>query len=212
MKKGIAILFMLSILFLSMGKSTYAYSETGHSDFRTIEFVKSDAKLLKKYSDREIEECYGKITRKSFGWSTHYLNMEEEATYVGVTIFSRANSTSAPITFDYSLKDVTFSEVSVTVSGSVSAKISGSIKKVTLGLSSDVSAKKTTESSNQTELKTSQNFVIQPGKKLTMVITGVCYVTTGVSIYRFLGIKFQKGAWEKIDVDTIVYEVREESI
>ena len=174
--------------------------------------MSSSPKLLKHYSDSEIEKIYKGMSKKTFGWSTHYLNMEEEATYVGLTIFSRANSTSAPITFDYSLKDVTFSEVSVTVSGSVSAKISGSIKKVTLGLSGDVSAKKTTESSNQTELKTSQNFVIQPGKKLTMVITGVCYVTTGVSVYRFLGIRFQKGAWEKIDVDTIIYEVKEETI
>ena len=205
-------LLFLSIIFLSIGRIGNAYSETGHSDFRKIEFVSSSPKLLKHYSDSEIEKIYKGMSKKTFGWSTHYLNMEEEATYVGLTIFSRANSTSAPITFDYSLKDVTFSEVSVTVSGSVSAKISGSIKKVTLGLSGDVSAKKTTESSNQTELKTSQNFVIQPGKKLTMVITGVCYVTTGVSVYRFLGIKFRKGTWERIDVDTIIYEVREEAI
>ena len=212
MKKLILGLLFLSIIFLSIGRIGNAYSETGHSDFRKIEFVSSSPKLLKHYSDSEIEKIYKGMSKKTFGWSTHYLNMEEEATYVGLTIFSRANSTSAPITFDYSLKDVTFSEVSVTVSGSVSAKISGSIKKVTLGLSGDVSAKKTTESSNQTELKTSQNFVIQPGKKLTMVITGVCYVTTGVSVYRFLGIRFQKGAWEKIDVDTIIYEVKEETI
>lgn len=212
MKKLILGLLFLSILFLTLGKTGNAYSETGHSDFRKIEFVSSGRRLLKNYSDSEIDKCYKGMSKKTFGWSTHYLNMEEEATYVGLTIFSRANSTSLPITFDYSLKDVTFSEVSVTVSGSVSAKISGSIKKVTLGLSGDASAKRTTESSSQTELKTSQNFVIQPGKKLTMVITGICYITTGVSVYRFLGIRFQKGAWEKIDVDTIVYEVREEVI
>lgn len=212
MKKLILGLLFLSIFFLSLGKTGNAYSETGHSDFRKIEFVSAKPRLLKNYSDSEINKYYKEMSKKTFGWSTHYLNMEEEATYVGLTIFSRANSTSLPITFDYSLKDVTFSEVSVTVSGSVSAKISGSIKKVTLGLSGDVNAKRTTESSSQTELKTSQNFVIQPGKKLTMVITGVCYVTTGVSVYRFFGIRFQKGAWEKIDVDTIVYEVREETI
>ena len=212
MKKLIFGLFILSIVFLSIGKTGYAYSETGHSDFRKIEFVSGNNKLLKYYSDSDIDKIYKEMSKKTFGWSTHYLNMEEEATYVGVTIFSRANSTSAPISFDYSLKDVTFSEVSVTVSGSVSAKISGSIKKVTLGLSGDASAKKTTESSNQTELKTSQNFIIQLGKKLTMTITGVCYVTTGVSVYRFLGMRFKKGAWEKIDVDTIIYEVKEEVI
>ena len=212
MKKVFFGLLFLSLLFLSIGKKMNAYTNTGHSDFRKITFVREECHLLKDYRSDEIDDIYGKISRKSFGWSTYYLNMEEEALYEGVTIFSRANSTSSPIVFDYSLKDVSFSEVSVTISGSVSAKISGSIKKVTLGVQGDASAKQQKESSNQTELKTSQNFVIQPGRKLTMIITGVCYVTTGVSVYRFFGIRMQKGAWEKIDVDTIVYEVKEETI
>ena len=212
MKKVIFGLFLLSISFLTIGKSLYAYSETGHSDFKKIEFVNSDAKILKNYTDQELEGFYKKLSRKSFGWSTFYLNIEEEATYQGITIFTRANSTSTPITFDYSLKDVSFSEVSVTVTGSVSAKVSGSIKKVTLGGSLDASRKKTTESSTQTEMKTSINFKIQPGTKLTMFITGVCYITTAVSEYRFMGLRFRQGAWEKIDVDTIIYEVKEETL
>lgn len=212
MKRTILGLLMLSIVFLTIGKKANAYTETGHSDFRKIVFVDEKRELLKNYSEKEIERFYKEMAYKSFGWTTFYINIEEEAYYEGVTLFSRANSTSAPIAFDYSLKDVTFSEVSVTVSGSVSAKVSGTIKKVTLGASGEVNVKKTKESSSTTEEKTSINFKIQPNTKLTMVITGVCYVTTGVSVYRFMGIKFRKGTWEKIDVDTIVYEVREEAI
>ena len=211
MKKAILGLFLLSILFLTLGKKLDAYTETGHSDFRKIVFVDSSCKLLKEYKEKEIEGYYKSLSKKGFGWSTYYLNIEEEAIYEGVTIFSRANSTSTPITFDYSLKDVAFSEVSVTVSGSVSAKVSGSIKKITLGASAEATNKKTTESSSQTEMKTSINFKIQPGTKLTMVITGICYITTGVSDYRFMGMRLRKGAWEKIDVDTIVYELKEEA-
>lgn len=212
MKKVIFGLFLLSISFLTIGKSLYAYSETGHNDFRTIEFVNPDCRLLKNYTQTEIDYYYDSLARKTFGWSTFYLNIEEEATYTGITIFSRANSTSMPITFDYSLKDVSFSQVSVSVSGSVSAKVSGSIKKISLGGSGEVSAKKATESSTTTEMKMAINFKIQPGTKLSMNITGVCYVTTGVSCYRFLGIRLRHGAWEKIDVDTIIYEVKEEAI
>lgn len=212
MKKLIFGLLMLSICFLTLGKTLYAYSETGHSDFRKIEFIDPNVKLLKEYSKEDISNYYDKLAKKSFGWSTYYLNIEEEATYEGITIFSRANSTSSVITFDYSLKDVTFSQVSVTVSGSVSTKISGTIKKVTLGGSVDLSAKRTTESSTTIETKTAINFKIQPGTKLSMKVTGICYVTTGVSCYRFLGIRFRHGAWEKIDVDTIVYEIKEEAI
>ena len=212
MKKTILGLFLLSIIFLSLGKKVNGYSETGHSDFKKIVFVDSERRLLDDYSSKEIEKYYQSIPKKSFGWTTFYLNLEDMAYYEGITIFSRANSTSTPIDFDYSVKDVIFSEVSVTVSGSVSAKVSGSIKKVSLGGSADVSAKKATESSSTTEMKTSINFKIQPGTKLSMMITGVCYVTTGVSVYRFMGIKFRKGSWERIDVDTIIYEVREEAI
>lgn len=212
MKKTILGLFLLSVMFLTMGKVLGAYTETGHSDFRKITFVDSKVRLLKNYSEKEINKYYSSLTKKTFGWSTYYLNLDEKASYEGVIIFSRANSTSAPISFDYSLKDVTFSEVSVTVTGSVSAKVSGTIKKITLGASGEVSAKRTKESSTTTEEKTAISFMIQPGTKLTMMVTGVCYVTTAVSIYRFLGIKVRKGAWEKIDVDTIVYEVREEAL
>ena len=212
MKKTILGLFLLSILFLSLGKTVNGYSKTGHSDFRKIEFVDPKCRLLMDYTESEIDKYYKDLSRKSFGWSTFYLNINEEAVYEGVTIFSRVNSTSSPITFDYSLKDVVFSQVSVTVNGSVSAKVSGSIKKITLGGSADLSVKKTTESSIQTETKTSINFKIQPNTKLSMYITGICYVTTGVSEYRFMGIKFRHGAWEKIDVDTIVYVVKEEEV
>ena len=212
MKKVIFSLFLLSICFLGIGKHLYAYSETGHNDFRKIEFVDPDCRLLKNYTQTEIDYYNDNLARKTFGWATFYLNIEEEATYEGITIFSRANSTSMPITFDYSLKDVTFSQVSVSVSGSVSAKVSGSIKKISLGGSGELSAKKTTESSTTTETKTAINFKIQPGTKLTMSITGVCYVTTGVSCYRFLGIRLRHGSWEKIDVDTIIYEIKEEAI
>ncbi|MBO4666775.1 MAG: hypothetical protein J5666_01410 [Bacilli bacterium] len=212
MKKLILGLFLLSICFLTMGKTMYAYSETGHSDFKKIEFVDPDCRLLKNYSQKEINDRYDSLVKKSFGWSTFYFNIEEEASYEGITIFSRANSTSAPISFDYSLKDVTFSQVSVSVSGSVSTKISGSIKKVSLGANADITAKKTTESSTTTESKTAITFKIQPGTKLSMRIIGVCYVTTGVSCYRFFGVRIRRGAWEKIDVDTIIYEIKEETI
>lgn len=210
MKKCYFLLLFLTILFLTLGKNVNAYTETGHDDFRKIVFVDENCKLLNSYSSKQINGFYNDLLKVRFGWTTYYINIEEEATYEGITIFSRSNLSSDPIKFDYYFKETTVTTRSVTVTGNVSAKITGSIKKVNISSGLEYTNKKESSVEVSEETKTSFSFVIYPGKKLTMLVTGVCYVTTGVSKYNFLGINFKKGKWEKVDVDTIVYEIREE--
>ena len=53
---------------------------------------------------------------------------------------------------------------------------------------------------------------MKPYTKVTLQIKGTGKLTNGVSKYRFLGIVFNKGAWERIDVETIYYELKEEPV
>lgn len=212
MKKTYLVLLFLAFSLLFIGKKLYAYSATGHDDFKKITFVDGDYRLLNEYSSKEISDAYAYLSHKGFGWVTYFMNIEEKATYDGVTIFSRSNNTKDCIDFDYYLKENNVTTCSVSVSGSVSTKVTGTIKKINVSSGLDFSTKKTTETENSTEEKTSFTFTIYPGKKLTMLVTGVCYVTTAVSKYYFLGICTKKGSWEKIDVETVIYELREERI
>ena len=55
-----------------------------------------------------------------------------------------------------------------------------------------------------------EKIVLKPYTKVTLQIKGKGRLTNGVSKYRFLGITFDKGSWERIDVETIYYELVEE--
>lgn len=214
MKKSIiyAVLFLLVILLTYVSNEAYAYSETGHEDFKQIVFVDEECKLLKDYSESEINNAYKNITRKAFGWQTHYLNLEQKIYYDGITIFSRSNKTSTTIDLDYALKETEVTQTSVTVTGSVSTKISGTIKKINTTLTGTISGERETEDSTSytTDAKTSISLVLLPKTRITMLLTGEAYLTTGVSRYTFFGIGFRKGVWENIVVDTMYYELREE--
>ena len=51
-----------------------------------------------------------------------------------------------------------------------------------------------------------------PHTKITLRISGDAYVTSGVSKYYFLGLCLRKGEWERVDVETMYYELVEESV
>lgn len=200
------------ILMLIVCNKVNAYSVTGHEDLKKITFVDDDIRLLNEYSKNEIDNTINSMKGKIFGWQTVYYNINEEAYYEGITIFSRSNKSNNVIDFDYVLNETEVIETSVTVKGSVSAKITGAIKKISMTFSGEGEYSKETGNSLTSSSKTTLKFNILPNTRLSLVVTGQCYVTTGVSRYRFLGITFNKGAWENIEVETIIYELREEEI
>ena len=216
-KKRIKLLLLVVFAFLlsvcAFGKSrVFAYDATGHSEFRTISFVHKDQKLLVEYRDDEIKDLYKKINRRVFGWSTYYMAVDEKVSYDGNIVFSRSNKTSSPISFEYVLKETEITKRAVTVSGSVSAKVSGTVQKINLGIGVEAKASITDEDSISytSDAKTGININIMPRTKVTLIETGEGYLTSGVSKYYFFGISLRKGNWERIDVDTLYFELREE--
>lgn len=205
-------LFLFIIFALIHVNNVNAYSVTGHEDFKKITFVNSNCRLLNEYSTTEINKTFQSMGRNAFGWNTVYYNLNEKAFYEGVTIFSRSNKSNSVIKFDYVLNETEVTETSVKIKGSVSTKITGSIKKVDMTFNGAGEYDKETGNSFTSQSKTTLTFNINPNTKLSLIIRGECYVTTGVSRYRFFGITFKKGSWENIDVETIIYELREEQI
>lgn len=205
-------LFGLLVVIMLVSNKVKAYSETGHEDFKKIIFVDSRCKLLNEYGSDEIDKSIKSLGTNVFGWRTRYFNLNQKAYYEGITIFSRSNKSSEAIKFDYVLNETQVTETSVTVKGSVSTKITGTVKKVALTFNGEGEYIKEVGNSYTSSAKTSITFNINPNKKLSLVVSGECYVTTAVSRYKFLGITFKKGSWENIEVETIIYEIKEENI
>lgn len=208
------VLFTMFSSFVFSGTKVFAHEETGHDDFTKIKFVDGEHRLINDYTGSEIKNLYKKVGKKAFGWVTHYLEMDEKIEYDGLVIFSRSNKTSKNMSFEYYLKETTTVKTDVTINGSVSGKIAGTIKKINTTLSGELKGEveKSNSHTDTTDSKTTINIVIYPKTKVTMIQTGEAYVTSGVSKYYFFGIVFKKGIWERIDVETTYYELREEII
>ena len=210
-------LFVLAVCLFSLvfsGTKIHAYKDTGHDDFTSITFVEGEHRLINDYTNSEVKNLYKKVNKKAFGWVTHYLLMDEKVNYDGLVIFSRSNKTSKNMNFEYYLKETLTTKTDVKISGSVSGKIAGTIKKINTTLSGEVKGEveNTNSKTDTTDSKTTINIVIYPKTKITMIQTGEAYITSGVSKYYFFGMTFKKGIWERIDVSTMYYELREEQV
>jgi len=216
-KKGIFVKITIStflmILMALTNNKVYGYSETGHEDFKKI-YIKSDVKLLKDIWNKDIDAKLEEIPWKFFGWGTKYFCYEEKIEFDGDIIFSRSNRTDQTVTIDYYIQEAETSETSVSIKGTVSTKITGKIKKINsdVSVNGDVTISSSSTNSFESSTKTSFKVVIKPYTVVTLQIKGTGRLTNGVSKYRFMGITFNKGAWERIDVEKIYYELREEEL
>lgn len=216
-KKGKVFLLVLVIVLLAfiLSIQVNAYVKTGHDEFMEINFIEKEDKLLVNRSSSEIEEAYKELSGgKIFGWKTSYFNINSKATYVGDTLFSRSNRTNNVFTINYKLEEENFSNKSIRINGSVAAKIAfgNSKSKVDASISPTISGYFDKTNGYSREETTDFKLNIMPNTKVTLRVSGEAYVTSGVSKYFFFGICLRKGEWERIDVETMYYELVEEVI
>lgn len=212
---NIIIKFIILIQVMSLFSLFYVdvigYTKTGHEDFIKLdkpEYIKS----LSELNNDEISKMMKSVKWKFFGWSNTYLHETYPINYDGKIVFARSNKTDQPITIAYSLREVEVTTRSVKVSGSVSAKVTGKLKKINLDgtLNGEYTSEKTNTNQSTREEKTEFKVCLNPNSKLTIITTGKGYLTTCFSKNYLFGIVIQKGEWERIDVETVYFELREE--
>lgn len=214
-KKVLLLIFLIIIFFLMCTLKTSAYVKTGHDEFTEINFLDKNDKLLINRSSSEIEEAYRAISKgKIFGWATNYFNINSEANYIGDILFSRSNRTSNTFTINYKVEEEKFSNKSIRINGSVAAKIAfgNSKSKIDASISPTISGYYDKTNGYSKEETTDFKLNILPNTKVTLRVSGEAYVTSAVSKYYFLGICLRKGEWERIDVETMYYELVEEVV
>lgn len=208
--KYILLVFITLCSFGAKNMRFTPYTKTGHDQFEEIEFVGRDDRLLINYSDNEIKKKYKELRRKAFGTDETYFTKYAKAKYKSNVIFSRSNKTSESYIFSYDLETVKYKNVSVAVKGSLSAKKVFKAKAGDFTQEGDISMSYQTDNYIKTTESGKMNVVIYPDKKLTLRIIGDARVSNGVSKYYFFGICFQKGEFEIVEVQSTIYELREE--
>lgn len=215
MKKLRIILFIF--LFVSIfinGVDFKAYVATGHDDMREIIFEDQNVVLLVSKSPSEINEAFNNLKRKTFGWSTYYFNINSKASYIGDTIFSRSNRTSETMSVSYKLREEDYKSTSIKINGSVDAKVTAQTEKKSISGSVNPSFGIVRNNSKTYTKEEISEFKINiaPYSSVSLRIVGDCYVTSGVSKFFLFGIQLRKGQWERVDVETVFYELYEEKV
>lgn len=206
--KKIAIIILLFCIF--MGTNVKGYSTTGHQDFVQIDFV-DQGKLLINFTQEELDYGYEKVSKPKFwGWSSYFFNYNCDAHYIGEVLFSKSNKTATSYYVDYVIETSDVIKNSTTVSGSISAKIAGAIKKVSGTLSGEIGGEKHKENKISKTETTKVKIEVPPYSRVALKVTGEAKVTNAVSKYYILGMTFKKGTWETIETITEYYELYEE--
>ncbi len=190
-----------------------AVEGSGHPEFQEITIPKgSKAKLINSIDQSIIKKAYSNLKRKFWGWSVDVIINNEKIEYKGDTVFSKKNNTSQTLKYTYTKENEQSITTSISASGSITGKGSGKIKGVTASLDAMIRGeigKKTVISYLE---KTVIDIIIPPRKKLTVSIRGEARINNGVCKYYILGIGFNKGEWEYIDVVNEYYDYYEENI
>lgn len=185
------------------------YTKTGHEQFEEFTVPKGRTILI-TLSDNEIHRKYDDVPFALFGTKEVYFDKYIPVKYKSTVIFSRSNKTRESYVFSYDLETVKYKNVSVKVTGNLSAKAVFKTKKVEVQAEGDISMSYATETYVKTTESGSMNIVIQPNKKVTLRIVGDARITNGVSKYYLFGICFKKGAFEIVEIQSTIYELLEE--
>lgn len=208
-KKFLIIFFTI---FLNLINVKYQpYSETGHEQFQKLEFVDGNCQLLISLDDGYIKRHINALKTKFFGWQHEIIYEYEKATYVGQTIFSRSNKTSEKYVFSYSLSEITYEERSFNISGTISAKETGKIKKVEVVSQQSLTIQYGSENSIKTTESSNMDITVYPNKKVSLRVSGEARISSGFSKYFVFWICIKKGAWEIVDVVNSYFELVEEN-
>ena len=105
------------------------YTKTGHEQFEEFTVPKGRTILI-TFSDNEINRKYDDVPFALFGTKEVYFDKYIPVKYKSTVIFSRSNKTRESYVFSYDLETVKYKNVSVKVTGNLSAKAVFKTKKI----------------------------------------------------------------------------------
>ncbi len=214
-KKILLSFLVLSVCttFLKVSAKT-SIRNTGHSDVIELGFVDEHLgyQILNQMSEQELNKAYKKVKRKAFGWNTATINYAVPIWYISDIIFSKSNNTNQIFEFTYNTKHSTTSELELSASGTIATKVSGKIKAISGSVNLDLEGEVAKVTKDYYEEKTNFTVVLNPKRKISLLVRGDAHISTGVGKYFIFGVSMKKGTWEYIDFVTEYYEFLEEEL
>lgn len=210
MKKFILIL----LIFFTLGLNGFIKVQAeDYQNYQEIVFDSDEARLLKEYSESEIEKIIKAVKKKKFiGWRIDIVNYEEEVEFISETKLKIYNNGFSTIKHDITLETKEEIKYQLSASGSIKISAKGDIKKFKGSIDADIKASVSYSNTKLSKETYEFNIVVDPLTYVKIVTRGKGIINNGVGKYYFFWVNTKSGGWETFTVTTEYYEIIKERI
>lgn len=210
MKKCTIVAFLLVI---SIGFLRFNIVAEEYQNYQEIVFASDDAKLLKDYTDSEIDTFKDQMKKRKFmGWKIDVINHSEEVEFVSETKLKIYNNGFSTIKHDISLTTKEETKFQLSASGGIKVKVSGNVKKFKGTVDADIKASVSYSSITSTTETYDFEIVVDPLTYVKIITRGQGIINNGIGKYYFFWINTTSGCWETFTVTTEYYEIIKDRI
>ncbi|NLN51049.1 MAG: hypothetical protein GX149_05460 [Acholeplasmataceae bacterium] len=198
-------LFLFIVICFTVSKSV-VYADSNYKAFEDIEL--QSGKFLSEYSKSDYQTYYKKVNKRKFlGWRIYQVTDEAKVTYKTETLFSYYNDGYTPIEYNYEMKKKSTKSISLSATGSIDVKLSGTVEKFKGGLDQSLKITSAYKSESETQENIKLKISIDPGTMLNLYITGEGHISNGVAAHYIFWITHYKGGYEVFVVTTQYYRL-----
>lgn len=205
-------LFCLLCILALVSYSTSIYAED-YQNYEEIVFNNDDARLLKDFSQDEIDDYINDIDKKRFiGWKLEMIHTNEEVEFISETKLKIYNNGYSTIKHDIVLETKEETKYQLSATGGIKVSVKGNIKKFKGSVDADIKATVSYSSTKLSKETYEFNIVVDPLTYVKIVTRGKGVVSSGVGKYYFFWINTKSGGFETFTVTTEYYEIVKERI
>ncbi|XFA99252.1 hypothetical protein ACAG96_01400 [Candidatus Izemoplasma sp. B36] len=210
MKKFVLVTLFLSMFLLLNMMTVNAES---YQNYQEIVFDSDDARLLKEYSESEIDQIVNKVRGKKFiGWKIDIVNYDEEVEFISETKLKIYNNGFSTIKHDITLETKEEIKYQLSASGSIKISGKGDVKKFKGSIDANIKASVSYSDTKLSKETYEFNIVVDPLTYVKIVTRGKGIINNGVGKYYLFWINTKSGGWETFTVTTEYYEIIKERI
>lgn len=193
----LSLAFSLIVSFLIVNKNSYAQDQ-----YQSFAYINVDSgKLLRNYTDKEIDEKLSEVRHKKFmGWNIYLLNDHVNATFIKESLFCYKNEGSTPIKYNTKVKSEKTVKTSVSVKGSIATDVKGTIKTFKGGLTEELQIQGDFSEIDYCQEEENLEIVVDPYTMVVGSIEGSGIYTNGVAVSYLCFIEKQIGAFEYFQI------------
>ncbi len=210
MKKFYLCLIIFALIMIG---SAFTISAEDYLNYQEIVFDNDDAKLLKNYSQDDIDGYIDSITKKRFiGWKLELIHNNEEVEFISETKLKIYNNGYSTIRHDITLETKEETKYQLSATGGIKISGKGNVKKFKGSIDANIKASVSYSSTTLSKETYEFNIVVDPLTYVKIVTRGKGIVSSGVGKYYFFWINTKSGGFETFTVTTEYYEIIKERI